>query len=215
MNTMVIVSFLIKWAHLLFGLAWIGMLYYFNFVQMEYFKEATSEALSDAKAKLAPRALAWFRWGAKFTFVTGVILLIGLHHQGLLNDYIVIGSLLGTLMFVNVMAIIWPKQKIVLGMREGDVAQASARAALASRTNTMFSIPMAFFMLASHQMGYTADSLLSVSGNDLGLWLSLAVIVALEANAIFGTLGPMKGIRGVIYSGLILTAVIYCLTLFL
>ena len=215
MNTMMFVSFLIKWAHLVFGVAWIGMLYYFNFVQTEYFKEASESGLSDAKAKLAPRALAWFRWAAKFTFVTGVVLLIGLHHQGLLNDYIILGSILGTLMFINVMAIIWPKQKVVLGLKEGDPAVAAPKAALASRTNTLFSIPMLFFMVASHQMGYSAENLLSSNGNDGGLWLAIAIVLAVEANAIWGKMGPITSIRGVIYCGLVLTAVLYCITLFL
>ena len=68
-------NFLVRWGHLLFGITWIGMLYYFNFIQGGYFKSATPEALSDAKAKLAPSALWWFRWGAMFTFITGLYLL--------------------------------------------------------------------------------------------------------------------------------------------
>ena len=68
-------EFIFRWAHVVFGVVWIGMLYYFNFVQTEYFKEAEKEALADVKAKLAPRALWWFRWGAMFTFLTGLVLL--------------------------------------------------------------------------------------------------------------------------------------------
>ena len=67
-----LIEFLVRWGHVLFGIVWIGMLYYFNFVQGGYFKEATPEALADAKAKLAPSALWWFRWGAMFTFLTGL-----------------------------------------------------------------------------------------------------------------------------------------------
>ena len=215
MGTMVIVSFLFKWLHLLAGFVWMGMLYYFNFVQTEYFKEASSDALGDAKAKLAPRALWWFRRGAEVTLLTGVVLLVGLMHKQLLNDYIVIGATLGIIMFLNVMIIIWPNQKIVLGLKEGDAAVAAPKAALASRTNTLFSAPMAFCMLASHQMGYSSEHLLAFEGADLGLWLSLGLVLLLEANAIFGKIGPLKTVRGVIHLGLALSAVIYCLTLFL
>ena len=95
MDTMQFLNFLFRWGHVLFGITWIGMLYYFNFVQGAYFKEATPEALGDAKAKLAPRALWWFRWGAMFTFLTGVVLLVGVMQLGVLNDFILVGGLLG------------------------------------------------------------------------------------------------------------------------
>ena len=69
-------EFLMRWGHFLAGVTWIGLLYYFNFVQGEYFKEATPDAKADATKKLAPRALFWFRWGAMFTFLTGVVILL-------------------------------------------------------------------------------------------------------------------------------------------
>ena len=109
------IDFLVRWAHVLFGITWIGMLYYFNFVQGGYFKSASPEALADAKAKLAPSALWWFRWGAMFTFVTGVYLLYYVGKINAFNDYIAIGALMGTLMFLNVWIIIWPNQKTVTG----------------------------------------------------------------------------------------------------
>ena len=68
------IGFIFRYVHVLAGITWIGMLYYFNFVQTEYFKEAEAEAKKDAMAKLAPRALWWFRWGAMFTFITGLYL---------------------------------------------------------------------------------------------------------------------------------------------
>ena len=68
------IGFIFRYVHVLAGITWIGMLYYFNFVQTEYFKEAEAEAKKDAMAKLAPRALWWFRWGAMFTFITGCLL---------------------------------------------------------------------------------------------------------------------------------------------
>jgi len=212
---MEIVNFLFKWMHFLFGIAWIGLLYYFNFVQTEYFKEASPEGLSDAKAKLAPRALAWFRWAAMATFVTGVILLGGMMHTNLYNEHIVLGATMGTLMFLNVWLIIWPNQKIVLGLAEGDAAAAGPKAALASRTNTLFSGPMAFFMLGSTHLGYQADSLLAANGGGIGMFAGLAIILLLELNAIFGKPGPIASIRGVIHMSIALAAVLYCLILFL
>lgn len=202
------INFLARWGHLLFGITWIGMLYYFNFVQGGYFKQATPEALADAKAKLAPTALWWFRWGAMFTFITGVILLAGVGKQHVMNDYIVVGALLGTLMFLNVWVIIWPKQQIALGMKEGDGPAAGAKALLASRTNVLFSAPMAYCMLASPHLGYGTDHMLSAGGNDLGLYLALAIVLALEANGLLGKQGPMTTVRGVIVSSLVLTVVL-------
>ncbi|MDB2409633.1 urate hydroxylase PuuD [Pseudomonadales bacterium] len=204
-----ILSLILRWGHLLFGIAWIGLLYYFNFIQGGYFKAASPEGLADAKAKLAPEALWWFRWGAMLTFITGVILLGMIHGNGLLNTYIVLGALMGTFMFLNVWLIIWPNQKIALGMVEGDAAVAGAKALLASRTNTLFSAPMAFGMLGSSHLGYSADGLLSVNGLGTGFYIGLAIILLLELNAIFGKMGPMTTVKGVIHSSLGLTALIY------
>ncbi len=211
-----IIIFLFRWMHVLFGITWIGMLYYFNFVQTEYFKEADAGALPDAKAKLAPRALWWFRWGAMFTFVTGLVLLGGLQHGGMgIDAYIVLGALLGTFMFLNVWLIIWPNQKIVLGMAEGDAAAAAPKAALASRTNTLFSAPMAFFMLASPHLSGGGSALVQNNGLSLGAWIALALVVLLEGNALFGKPGPIASVRGVIHMSILLTAVLFLLTLFL
>ncbi len=204
------INFLARWGHLLFGITWIGMLYYFNFVQGGYFKQASPEGLADAKAKLAPEALWWFRWGAMFTFITGVLLLVGVHKQNVMNDYIAIGALMGTFMFLNVWLVIWPAQQIALGLngKTGDGVAAGARALLASRTNTLFSGPMAYCMLASPHMGYSADNLLSANGGGVGMYLSIATILLLEANALKGKMGPMTTVRGVIVSSLVLTAVL-------
>ena len=114
--TMEFLNLLIRWGHVLFGITWIGMLYYFNFVQGGYFKQASPEGLADAKEKLAPSALWWFRWGAMFTFITGVILLGMVHGYGQLNNYIIVGAAMGTLMAANVWMVIWPAQKIALGI---------------------------------------------------------------------------------------------------
>ena len=206
------INFLVRWGHLLFGITWIGLLYYFNFIQGGYFKQAGPEALSDAKAKLAPSALWWFRWGAMFTFITGVVLLMGVQGQGVMNEYIVAGALMGTLMFLNVWLIIWPNQKIALGIVEGgDAPAAGAKALLASRTNTLFSAPMAYCMLASPHLGYSADSMLSGTGGGVGLYAVLALIAALEVNAVAGKQGPMTTVKGVIHSSIGLTVVMVLL----
>jgi len=209
---MLYLDFLFRWGHVLFGITWIGMLYYFNFVQGAYFKEAGPEALGDAKAKLAPRALWWFRWGAMFTFITGIVLLLGMTPRHLLNEYIIIGITLGTLMFLNVWLIIWPHQQIALGLKSGGAPAASgAKALLASRTNVLFSAPMVFAMLASPHLGYTGGHLLSINGGGLGMYLGLLIIALLEVNALIGKQGPLTSVRGVIHCSIGLTAVLVVL----
>ncbi len=215
MTLLSLLMILVRWSHLLFGIAWIGMLYYFNFVQGGYFKADTPEALKDAKAKLAPSALWWFRWGAMFTFITGLVLLGYVHGNGQLNGYIIIGALLATIMFLNVWLVIWPNQKIALGIVQGgDAAAAGAKAALASRHNVLFSGPMALGMLAGpHFIGSAAGY-----GNpslSLGGWIAIAVIAALEANALFGKQGVLTTVKGVIHSSIVLALAIMCLLEFL
>ena len=205
-----ILEFIFRWAHVLFGIVWIGMLYYFNFVQTEYFKEAEADAKADAVKKLAPRALWWFRWGAMFTFLTGLSLL---HQVGATTNImgmpaIWVGALAGTLMFLNVWLIIWPNQQIVLGLKEGDGPAAAAKAGLASRTNTLFSGPMLFGMLASKH--------LYIEGADgIGFYACVALILALQANALFGKTGPMTSVKGVVHCSIGLTAVVWALLAFL
>ena len=199
-----LLGFLFRWSHFLFGITWIGMLYYFNFIQGGYFKQASAEGLADAKAKLAPSALWWFRWGAMGTFITGLYLL-GKLAIGL-NNYIIVGAIFGTIMFLNVWLIIWPKQKIALGMAEGDAPAAGAKALLASRHNVLYSAPMAFCMLASgHPDPSLGWSLYSSMSNSL--IVMLVIIAALQANAMFGKQGPLTTVKGVIHASLGLTAV--------
>jgi uncharacterized membrane protein len=204
-----------RFLHILFGIAWIGLLYYFNFVQMEYFKEAEAGAKADAIQKLAPRALWWFRWAALFTFLTGVWLLHVIAIAGI-NLYIVIGAVLGTLMFLNVWGLIWPNQKVVIGLKEGDKAAAGARAGVASRTNTVFSVSMLLFMVSSahvHGAGgryvkAMADGV-SADASMLALYVALAVIAALELNAIKGKMGPMASVNGVLGCAVGLAVILY------
>ena len=210
---MALIEFLFRWGHVLFGITWIGLLYYFNFVQGEYFKEAEAGAKADATKKLAPRALWWFRWGAMFTFLTGVYLLYTLGSGA--NQYILLGAVMGTFMFLNVWLIIWPAQKIVIGIADGDAGSAGPKAMLASRTNTLFSAPMLFGMLASKHGVYSLSGLEGMDFGDMGFLIPLVLILLLQANAIFGKVGPMASVKGVIHSSLGLTAVIFLLVHFL
>jgi len=205
----IVLEFVFRWAHVLFGITWIGLLYYFNFVQTEYFKEAEADAKADAVKKLAPRALLWFRWGAMFTFLTGLVLLhqVGATVNIMGMPAIWMGALAGTLMFLNVWLIIWPKQQIVIGLKEGDGPSAAAKAGLASRTNTLLSGPMLFGMLASKHLPIDASA--------AGLGACVVLILALEANALFGKTGPMTSVKGVIHCSVGLTAVIWALLAFL
>lgn len=207
----VLIDYLARWGHFLAGITWIGLLYYFNFVQTEYFKEADGDARTDAFTKLVPRALWWFRWGAMFTFLTGLFML-GMRGAGVTVD-ITVGAVLGTLMFLNVWLIIWPNQKIVIesntqvkagGEALPEAAGAAPKAGLASRTNTLFSIPMLFFMGSSAHYAHGG-----LNGNTTALIVALVIIAVLELNAIFGKQGPMTSVRGVIGSGFALTAILW------
>ena len=205
------VEFFFRYFHVLAGIVWIGMLYYFNFVQTEYFKEAEAGAKSDAMAKLAPRALWWFRWGAMLTFLTGAYLFHKIGALGTTMPAIWVGALAGTFMFLNVWLVIWPNQKIVLGMKEGDGPAAAAKAGLASRTNTLFSGPMLLGMLGNKYLAVP----IAEGGSATGLYVALGTIVALEINALFGGMGPMKSVMGVIHCSLGLMLAILGILLFL
>ena len=190
--------------HILFGIAWIGLLYYFNFIQGEYVKVADPDAKADVFKKLAPNALWWFRWAALFTFLTGVILLHQISVR--IGTEIILGATMGTLMMLNVWGIIWRNQKIVLGMKEGDAAVAGAKAALASRTNTLFSVPMLMYMVYSVHGGGV-----DISTN--AVLIGLAIIFTIEANAIWGKmLSAIASVRGVITSSFVLAVVLKVIT---
>ena len=195
--------------HILFGIAWIGLLYYFNFVQTEYVKVAEPDAKADVMKKLAPNALWWFRWAALFTFLTGVILLYQIWAR--IGTEIILGATMGTLMMLNVWGIIWRNQKIVLGMKEGDVALAAAKAGLASRTNTLFSVPMLMYMVYSaHAPG---SYLILDDWNMTSLVIGLVIIFAIEANAIWGKMLPViASVRSVITSSFVLAVALKIIT---
>lgn len=149
------------WLHVLAGVVWIGLLYYFNFVQVPAVGQALADDGGPGPAAInkyvAPRALLWFRWGAVVTWVTGASALesmgIGLANAFMLADgaqIIGIGAWLGTIMLFNVWVLIWPNQKKILGIVDAsadEIASAKKVALMASRTNTLLSIPMLMCMV--------------------------------------------------------------------
>jgi len=219
-------QFLLRWIHFLAGITWIGMLYYFNFVQTPFFAtELGGTARGPVVRGLVPNALWWFRWGAMFTFLSGWAIVMWRLHQGVgLGDgymtRILTGGLLGTLMWANVWFVIWPAQQVVIrsaeqvaggGQALPEAAARGARAGLASRTNVLFSIPMLFFMgAASHLTTFNNGT------NDAIYWiLALIVILAVEINSLVGsglaTHKPLGTVSGTIHAGLGLTLVLFLL----
>ena len=200
---------LFRWGHIVVGIAWIGLLYYFNFVQTEYVKKADPEAKKDVMQKLAPNALWWFRWAAFFTFLTGLYLLYV--QERMITTAIALGTLMGTIMMLNVWGIIWRNQKVVIGLKEGDAVKAGAKAALASRTNTLLSLPMLYFMVSSAHGGTAAypKSYLLIDGYlSTGFWIVFIAVLLIEFNAVFGKMYSMiTSVRSVITSSLVLTFV--------
>jgi len=221
---------LLRWFHFLAGITWIGMLYYFNLVQTPFFGSELGGTAKGAMTRgLVPNALWWFRWGAMFTFITGwLIVLTKFGHEGmpLGSGYmtrILTGGILGSFMWANVWFVIWPAQQVVIanantvaggGQANPAAAGRGAKAGMASRTNTLFSIPMLFFMAAaSHFPTLTKE--LDMGGGSLGAyWLiALLAMLAVEANALIGpgasTQKPLTTVSGTIHAGLAFTIVLY------
>ena len=158
--------FFFRWLHVLSGVMWIGLLWYFNFVQIPNMKNIPDEQKPAIGKVIAPAALFWFRWAAMATIVTGLIvsymngyareaMMLGLSDGVAKHTMIGIGMWLGIIMWANVWFVIWPNQKRALGMVEctPEVKAASARTAmLVSRTNTLLSIPMLFAMVSAQNL---------------------------------------------------------------
>ncbi len=217
------VMFLLRWIHFLSGITWIGLLYYFNFVQTPFFAETEAPVRAGAIQKLVPRALWWFRWGAMFTFLSGWLIILdrmgrGGFFAGSYGWAILLGGLLGSIMWANVWFVIWPKQKIVIqnALDTGAgkpanpaAAPAGARAGLASRTNTLFSIPMLFFM------GAASHLTLRVPRSGAAFWIvALVIMAAVEINTLVGKPGTattkmLATVKGTLWAGFILAAVFY------
>ncbi|HLF49420.1 MAG TPA: urate hydroxylase PuuD, partial [Methylomirabilota bacterium] len=172
---------------------------------------------------LLPRALWWFRWGAMITFLSGLLYLLHywLGRRGMTDPatgVILLGGLLGTVMWANVWFVIWPKNKIVIQNAKDTAAgkpanpaaaPAGARGGLTSRTNVVFSVPMLFFM------GSASHLALPMPRNGALFWIVALVITALvEANALWGTPGqgaakPLATVKGTLWAGFVLSAVFY------
>lgn len=148
------------WLHVLAGITWIGLLYYFNFVQTPGAAEAAADTDGPGPAAIgkyiAPRALLWFRWSAAATWVTGASALeasgVGMMNAFTMQSPIIgLGAWFGTIMLFNVWILIWPNQKKILGMVEAtadEIAKAKVVAAIASRVNVVLSIPLLLSMTA-------------------------------------------------------------------
>lgn len=215
--------FLLRFLHFLAGVVWIGMLYYFNFVQTPFFATPLGgEARSAMVRGLVPNALWWFRWGAMFTFLSGWAIVLWNLHLGVQplagpwTAQIVAGGLMGTFMWANVWFVIWPAQQVVIRSAEEvakggkaipEAAARGARAGVASRTNVLFSIPMLFLMGSASHYSF-------VAGSSLGWWASVLVLVAaIEAQALLGpglpTQKPLATVKGTIHVGLAVTLLVY------
>jgi len=147
-----------RWLHVLFGIMWIGLLWYFNFVQTRKMPEIPAELKPAVSKYIAPEAMFWFRWSALFTVLMGLILAFNRgyllqaltlgfteHPVGLGHTFIGLGMWLGIIMMLNVWGAIWPAQKIALGLVEADAdakAAAGRKAMIFSRINTFLSVPM-------------------------------------------------------------------------
>jgi uncharacterized membrane protein len=197
-----------RWLHILAGITWIGLLYFFNLVQVPGYAAFGDEgkARNIALDKITRRALWWFRWGAVATVVMGILI------TGAAKDFfndgfgksgkgitISLGMLLGIVMFLNVWGVIWRNQKVVLanaanvlagGEANPDAPAAARRAGMASRQNFVFSISMLYLMVFAAHGVYSATEL--SGGKVAGFWIiSLIIIAVLELNAL--QLMPWKG----------------------
>ena len=223
--------FLLRWLHFLAGITWIGLLYYFNFVQTPFFATADAPVRTGMIAgSLVGRALWWFRWGAMVTFITGWLYILHMmfHGYGGVREFfasaygwkIFFGGMLGSVMWANVWFVIWPAQKVVIesatkvskgGQAIPEAAARGQRSGFASRTNTLLSIPMLFFMGSASHLS-AADP--TGRGAKIGALILLAIVIAAaEVNALKGTTGPGKKmlatLNGTFWGGFILTAILY------
>jgi uncharacterized membrane protein len=214
---------ILRWFHFLAGITWIGILYYFNLLQTPFFAGADGAVKSAMIRGLVPKALWWFRWGAMFTFLTGLVILFGTkHRQGLPweSAYMTLigsGAVLGTIMWANVWFVIWPAQRVVIASAEqvagggqpiGTAAALGARAGMASRTNVVLSMPMLFLMGSASHLPTLVGR-----GSPLLYWLVFAAVVAqIEVNALAKPGKPtqkmLTTVSGAIHAGLLLTAVV-------
>ncbi len=197
------IHWIFAWWHVVFGVCWIGLLYYFNFVQVPSFPTMEAPHRNGAIDKLVPRALWYFRFAALATFLTGLVML-GLFSSGTDKQYagafgtaIWAGALIGIVMLLNVWGVIWPNQKIVIenarGVLAGNDANPAAaasgrRALLASRTNAIFSVPMLMFMTGA-RLFFAEQGI----GSTILFWIVLIVLIGVLELSALGFIGGMEG----------------------
>lgn len=201
-DTLDFIHWVLRWWHVVFGVLWIGLLYYFNFVQVPSFPTMEAPHRNGAIDKLVPRALWYFRFAALATAVTG-ILMLGLWsgsdkaYQGNYGLAIWSGSIIGLVMLANVWLVIWPNQQVVIGNARGllagkeadpKVGDAGRKALLASRTNAILSIPMLMFMTGAQNIFPAYDDVPKV----VFLIVLIALVGVLEASAL-GFVGGLQG----------------------
>ena len=217
--------FLLRWIHFLAGITWIGLLYYLNFVQVPFFAETEPGVRSGAQQKLLPRVMWWFRWGAMITFLSGWIYLLhywlgirGLNDPGTWK--ILLGGLLGSIMWANVWFVIWPAQQIIMasaaqqatgGQAIPEAAARGARGGAASRTNTLLSVPMLFFMgAASHFAFFTPTARPAKITMLVVLFVIMAIV---EWNALTTTQWAGKKmlstVKGTLWGGFVLAVIFF------
>jgi uncharacterized membrane protein len=184
-------SVLIRFAHIMFGIVWLGHLYFFNLVNVPFQADLDKELKPKVNPKLLLRAFWWFRWGAMYTFIFG-LLLFGFKyiHQGLLFNaegggmsvrgaWILFGMILATIMWFNVWFVIWPRQKLILGgLAAGtphpDAAKLAVTAGKASRFNTYASGPMLFGMIVpNNYSGWSHSGMVLALILGLGFWFGM------------------------------------------
>jgi uncharacterized membrane protein len=229
-------AYLSRWSHVFVGIAWIGLLYYFNFVQVPAFAEMEAAARNNAIDKLASRALWWFRWAAVATLVSGILIII--FQRQYENDFfkaapgvaLYAAVLLALTMFLNVWLVIWPLQRKVIanarnvqagGQPDPDAPAAARRALMASRQNMIYSLPMLLFMVGTSHFDYKPSIIFfGPSGSSRAIfWIIWLVIwAALELNALGYLGGTEPGGPRAIYDNhqnAIITGFVYSLVAFL
>lgn len=224
-------AFLFRYFHIIGGVLWIGVLWYINFIQGPYVNSIEAAMQTAAKQKLFPKVMWYFRYGALLTFITGVVLIglkgfdpkialpVGSEPWNAWFAKIYPGFMFATIMFLNVWFVIWPRNKKIIAAANGEkidgVPAMARRGFLASRTNTLLSVPMLFFMAAAQNL-----TLNGVSAAKLQLWIIVVTVVLLliEANALLisndpakkpATFKPFESVKGVIHMGLLLTILLY------
>ncbi len=179
-------ALVVRWAHVIFGVLWLGHLYFFNLVNVPFQGDLDKDLKLQVNPKLLLRAFYWFRWSAMYTVILGLVL-FGWHYMGpehLMRSpgramWIQYGMLLGLIMWFNVWFVIWPRQKKILGgLASGtphpDAARLAATSGKASRFNTFASGPLLFAMLgAPHFSAMSAPVLIAVTVIGVGFWFGM------------------------------------------